>query len=239
MSTRLRHDAILRSLRRNSSSTVQALANEVGASRRTILRDIGSLRDEGFVIHTEAGRGGGVQIDPQSARPAARLSVTEVFALVISVAAMRAARSLPFSHLADAGLAKIERSLPADKVRDLRRLLASLHIGQLSPLQDLNDIGPMDPALLPAFEDAFLRRIHLRFCYRDAKGRVSERNVQPQALLILPPLWYLVAWDPSRNGFRHFRMDRIASPEGVDGLSFRPRHVPFEADICPYVSQPR
>lgn len=236
MNTRLRHDAILRTLRRSGSSTVGALATEVGASRRTILRDIGRLRDEGFVLHTEAGRGGGVQIDGQSSSPAARLSVTEVFALVISVAAMRAARSLPFSGLADTGLAKIERALPADKVRDLRRLLACLHIGQLSPLQDLTAIGPMNPALLPGFEDAFLRRLHLRFSYRDAQGRVSDREVEPQALLILPPLWYLVAWDPSRSGFRHFRMDRIASPEVVEGASFRPRHVPFEADICPYTS---
>jgi predicted DNA-binding transcriptional regulator YafY len=215
MTTRLRQDAILRSLRRTGSSTVCALATEVGASRRTILRDIGSLRDEGFVIHTEAGRGGGVQLDPQSARPAARLSVTEVFALVISVAAMRAARSLPFAGLADTGLAKIERALPGDKVRDLRRLLACLHIGQLSPLQDLTDIGPMDPALLPGFEDAFLRRLHLRFSYRDAKGQVSDRNVEPQALLILPPLWYLVAWDPSRDG--------------VSALSHGPDHQPRSA----------
>ena len=54
------------------------------------------------------------------------------------------------------------------------------------------------------------------------------------ALLILPPLWYLVAWDPSRGGFRHFRMDRISGPELVEGKPFRRRHVPFEADVCPY-----
>lgn len=34
--------------------------------------------------------------------------------------------------------------------------------------------------------------------YRNANGAVSDRNVEPQAMLILPPLWYLVAWDPAR-----------------------------------------
>jgi len=238
MSVRLRHDAIVRSLRRNRTSTVDDLAEEVGASRRTILRDIAELRDQGFVIHSECGRGGGLQLDPQSVQTTARLSVTEVFALLISVAAMRAARSLPFSNLADAGLAKIEKALPSDKVRDLRRFLDCLHVGQLSPRQDISDMGSIDPALLPAFETTFLQQLHLGFCYRDAKGAETRREVEPQAMLILPPIWYLVAWDPTRNDFRHFRMDRISWPEIVAGKSFRRRLVPFEDDVCPFGEMP-
>lgn len=239
MNIRSRHDAIVRTLRRSGTSTVDGLAMEVGASRRTILRDIGALRDQGFVIHSECGRGGGVQLDPQSVQTTARLSVAEVFALLISVAAMRAAGSLPFSDLADAGLAKIEMGLPSDKVRDLRRFLDCLHIGQLSPQQDLSDMGVMDRALLPTFEAAFLQRLYLRFQYRDAKGVVTSREVEPQAMLILSPLWYLVAWDPSRDDFRHFRMDRISEPEGVEDTTFRRRHVPFEDDVCPFRDLPR
>ena len=202
MNIRTRHDAIVRTLRRNGTSTVGALAQEVGTSRRTVLRDICALRDEGFVIHSESGRGGGVQLDPQSVQTTARLSVAEVFALLVSVSAMRAAQNLPFSDLADAGLAKIEKALPSDKVRDLRRFLDCLHIGQLSPLQDLSDLGPMDPALLPSFETAFLHRFCLRFHYRDAKGATSQREVEPQAMLILQPLWYLVAWEIGRAAGR-------------------------------------
>ena len=238
MNIRLRQDAIVRTLRRNGTSRVEDLAAEVGASRRTILRDIGSLRDQGFVIHAESGRGGGVQLDPQSMQTTTRLSVAEVFALLISVATMRAAQSLPFSSLADAGLAKIEKALPSDKVRDLRRFLNCLHIGQLSPKQDISDLGPVDPSLLPVFEGAFLQKICLRFEYRDANGTKTRRKVEPQALLILSPVWYLVAWDPQRQGFRHFRMDRISKPECVNGATFRQRHVPFENDVCPYNDLP-
>ncbi|MBB3461353.1 YafY family protein [Rhizobium sp. BK377] len=239
MNIRLRHDAIVRILRRNGTSTVNDLAGEVGASRRTVLRDIGALREQGFLIHSESGRGGGLQLDPESVQTTARLSVTEVFALLISVAAMRAARSLPFSDLADAGLAKIERALSADKVRDLRRLLDCLYVGQLSPRQDISDIGSIDSALLPAFETAFLQRLHLRFRYRDAKGMDTLREIEPQAMLILPPLWYLVGWDAARADFRHFRMDRISKPEIVEGTQFRRRHVPFEDDVCPFSEMAR
>ncbi len=234
MNIRHRHDTIVRTLRRNGTSTIDELAQEVGASRRTILRDISALRDQGFVIHSESGRGGGLQLDPQSMQTTARLSVAEVFALLISVAAMRAAQNLPFSDLADAGLAKIEKSLPSDKVRDLRRFLECLHIGQLSPLQDLSDLGAIDADLLPAFETAFLQQRVIAFDYKDAKGAKTQRQVEPQAMLILPPLWYLVAWDPARGDFRHFRMDRISRPVCIPGTTFRRRHVPFEDDVCPY-----
>lgn len=239
MNIRIRHDAIVRSLRRSGTATVDALAQEVSASRRTVLRDIAALRDQGFVIHSEPGRGGGLQLDPQSMQTTARLAVAEVFALLISVAAMRAAGHLPFSGLADTGLAKIEKTLPPEKVRDLRRFLDCLHVGKLSPFQDLSNIGSIDSDLLPAFESAFLQRLHLKFHYRDAKGQQTRREVEPQAMLILPPLWYLVAWDPARADFRHFRMDRISTPDVIEGTKFRQRHVPFAEDVCPYSSLPR
>lgn len=233
MNVRLRQDAIIRSLRRHGSSTIGELAAEVGASRSTLLRDISALRDLGFVIHSEPGRGGGLQLDPLSVQTTPRLTVVEVFALLISVASMRAAGSLPFSSLADSGLAKIEKALPSDKIRDLRLFLDCLYIGELAPQVDRSNIGEMDPALLPEFERAFLQRQHLRFDYRDAKGAQSSRVVEPQAMLILPPLWYLVAWDPARDDFRHFRMDRISEPACLEGPTFRRRKVMFQDGVRP------
>jgi predicted DNA-binding transcriptional regulator YafY len=233
MSARLRQDAIVRSLRRNGTSTVANLMKEVGASRRTVLRDISALRDEGYVIHSEPGPGGGLQLDPQSVQTTTRLSVAEVFALLISVASMRAAGGMPFSELADVGLAKIEKALPSDKVRDLRRFMDCVYIGKLATQVDISDMGSMDPTLLPAFETAFLQGQRLRFQYRDAKGNETRRDVEPQAMLILPPLWYLVAWDPARDDIRHFRMDRISTPEVVEGASFQRRHVVFDDEYKP------
>ena len=234
MTIRDRHDAIIRSLRRKGVSTVDELAKEVGISRRTILRDICALRDQGFTIYSEPGRGGELQLDPQSVQTTTRLSVTEVFALLISVETMRIAGQLPFSNLADAGFSKIEKTLPADKVRELRQFLRCLHIGKLSPKQDASNLGPIDPALLPAFEAAFLQKQMLGFQYCDANGHHTNRKVEPQAMLVLPPLWYLVAWDPARDDFRHFRMDRISAPAPIRNTSFRQRYVPFEDHICPF-----
>lgn len=234
MTPRIRQDAIVRTLRRNGTTTIDILADQVGVSRRTILRDICALRDEGYVIHSDVGRGGGLRLDPHSVQTTPRLSVPEVFALLIGVAAMRATGILPFSDLADSGLAKIERALPSDKLRDLRAFLDCLHVGTVSPLQDLADVGRMDANLLSVFEATFLERKHIAFSYRSAIGAQTCRQVEPQAMLILPPLWYLVGWDPMRQDFRHFRMDRISSPRAVADSRFRRRYVPFADDVCPF-----
>lgn len=233
MNIRLRQETIVRRLRRNGTLTVADLAREVGASRRTVLRDINALRDEGFVIHSEPGPGGGLQLDPRSVQTTVRLSVAEVFALLISVSSLYAIGGIPFSGLANVGLAKIEKSLPSDKLRDFRRLLDCLYVGKLAPQVDITNMTEMDSELLPAFENAFLNRLYLRFEYCDAKGVETNRYVEPQAMLILPPLWYLVAWDPAREDFRHFRMDRIREPECVEGTTFIRRNTPFEDHVSP------
>ncbi len=233
MRSQARQNAILRSLRRRGAITIESLSVEVGASRSTIQRDLSSLRDEGYVIIAEQGRGGGLYLDPGSVQTTARLLVPEVFALKIGISSMRAAGSLPFAGLADRGLSKIEKALPSDKLRDLRKLLDSLYVGPLAPQVDVSSVGETHSDLLPAFERAFLERLHMTFDYTDAKGALSKRRVEPQAMLVLPPLWYLVAWDPSRADVRHFRMDRISCPEVFDGPPFRKRSIAFDAGVQP------
>ena len=172
-------------------------------------------------------------MDLGSVQATARLLVAEVFALIIGVSSMRAAGTLPFSSIADAGLAKIEKALPSDKLRDLRRLSDCLCVRPLAPQVETANMGEMETALLPAFEQSFVGPLHLSFQYRDAKGAKTAQQIEPQALLILPPLWCLVALDPTREGFRHFRMDRISRPEVVEGSTFRSWHVPFDDGMQP------
>lgn len=228
-----RQDEIVRTLRRNGTLTISEISQHVDVSRRTIIRDIQALRDAGFIINSDPGPGGGIQLDPQSIQTNAQLSVNEIFALLISVASIRAMGAYPFAGLADSALSKIEKSLPPDRIYDLRRFLKCLYVGTLSPQVDISTMGEMDPNLLPVFEMAFLNKLHLEFNYQDAKGVKSQRLVEPQALLIPPPLWYLVAWDPSREDFRHFRMDRISQPQALPETRFKRRTVTFETGIYP------
>jgi hypothetical protein len=106
-----------------------------------------------------------------------------------------------------------------------------LLVGPLAPQVDTSARGEMEPALLPAFETSFLDQTGFGFRYCDSKGAETERQVEPQAMLNLPPLRYLVACDPVRADFRHFRKDRISRPEVVNGTAFRSRHLHFDSGV--------
>ena len=48
MNTRTRRDELIRLLRRRGTVTISELVDSAGISRRTVLRDIAALREEGL-----------------------------------------------------------------------------------------------------------------------------------------------------------------------------------------------
>ncbi len=229
---RARRDALVRLLRRAGQQTSEALADALGVSRRTVLRDLSTLRDRGFSIRGDGGRGGGLSLDPSTVLLSTQLAADEVVALILSVELMNATPSMPFSTLAESALRKIEGALPDARVRELRRLLGRVLVGpSTEPSRAMP--GSVDPRLLAAFERAFSSRLVLRFDYTDRNGRRSTRVVEPQALFVRSPLWYVVAWDRGRDAARSFRMDRIRRPRVDDDATFSLRRMDAFDGVCP------
>jgi predicted DNA-binding transcriptional regulator YafY len=71
------------------------------------------------------------------------------------------------------------------------------------------------PAELPAglriIREAVRREQKLSITYVDEKGRTTERMVWPIAIAFFEGKRLLAAWCELREGFRHFRPDRIAA----------------------------
>jgi predicted DNA-binding transcriptional regulator YafY len=166
------------------------------------------LRGRGFNIASEGGPGGGVQLDPSSVLLSSQLAADEVVALVLSVGVMRAAAWIPFAAGAERALAKIEGALPAERVRELRRFMKRILVGDPVSPEAVLATSAVDTALLPAFEQAFSTSRVPRFDYVDREGRRSRRRVEPHGLLVRAPLWYIIAWDLSKDAPRIFRMER-------------------------------
>jgi predicted DNA-binding transcriptional regulator YafY len=217
-----RREDLVRHLRRRSNATAEDLAQELGVSVRTVFRDLEAMRSRGFAIDGTVGRGGGVQLDPTTVLLTTQLTTEEVMALLLSVALQRAAPWLPFATRAQEAVAKIERVLPAAGVRELRRMLQRVLIGEPAPAATLATVGRVDPDLLQVFERCFNGGRVMRFAYSDREGRRTRRRVEPHALLVRAPIWYIVGWDSLRDAPRTFRMDRIRSPL-VDEATFMPR----------------
>ncbi len=233
MDTAGRRDSLIRLLRRRGPSIVADLADQLVVSRRTVLRDLASLRARGFNISGHGGPGGGVQLDPNSVLLSSQLAAEEVVALVISVAVMRAAPWIPFAAGAERALTKIEGALPADRVRELRRFMRRILVGDPVAADAGLPASVVDPAFLPAFEQAFTASRVLRFDYVDREGRRSRRRVEPHGLLVRAPLWYIIAWDLNKDAARIFRMDRVRRPVVQADANFLPRPIEFVTGVCP------
>lgn len=229
MRTLQRHEQLLRLLRRRADWTVAGLARELGVSRRTVLRDLGAVRQRGFQVDAFSGPGGGVRLSPTSVMITSQLRTNEVVALIVSAEIARATRTIPFAAGAEHAIAKIEQALPAARACELRALRERILVGDPSGTARPSDI---DTHLVEAFETAFTTSRLLAFTYRDQQSRRTTRQIEPHGLLVRQPLWYVIAWDPDKNAPRLFRADRITGPTVTD-RAFLARPGEFVTGLCP------
>ncbi|HET9954965.1 MAG TPA: WYL domain-containing protein [Polyangiaceae bacterium] len=209
-------------LRGTEGSTVAQLANQLGVSRRTLLRDLASLRDRGMPISSDVGRGGGVRLEGDRGLTALHLSVSEVVAIWLAARLSREASELPWAEAANSGMAKLLASLPKPKSRALRALCRRVIVGRPASANVRAGIGAPPPELLRLFEEAFSAGLGLAFHYTDREQKVSIRRVEPHGLLVETPAWYVLARDIDKAEPRMFRMDRIARARILPDVEFKP-----------------
>jgi predicted DNA-binding transcriptional regulator YafY len=219
-------------LRGRDSTTVAELSRELGVSRRTVLRDLATLRERGTPISGESGPGGGVRLEGDRGIAAVHLSIAEIVALWLAARLSQGASTLPWSEAASSGLSKLLASLPSAKGRGLRALCRRVIIGPPASPTTQAGSGAPPAELLRLFEAAFSKGRGLGFHYVDREGKHSTRRVEPHGLLVQPPVWYVLARDVESGEGRTFRMDRIARPRLLSEVSFRPDLALIEAQLC-------
>ena len=69
---------------------------------------------------------------------------------------------------------------------------------------------------------AFVEERVIRVEYAKEGGELSTRRLEPHALVINWPAWYLMAFDHLRGDARTFRLDRFVAVE-LEEERFRPR----------------
>jgi len=176
------------------------LAVELGISLRTLYRDIASLQAQGAGIEGEPGFG--YILRPGFMLPPLMFSEEELEALVLGSrwVAHRADDRLGLA--ARDALAKIAAVLPADLRDDLEA--STLLVGPGEPIV----AGDLE---LGAVRQAIRAERKLVITYRDLKEAESTRTIWPFALGFFDRVRVIVAWCELRQGFRHFRVDRIAA----------------------------
>ena len=196
------------------------LARRLEVSERTVRRDVDRLRDLGYPIDSVGGRAGGYALHAGAAMPPLLLDDEEAIAIAVGLRTAAASSAITGIEEAALGaLVKLEQVLPSHLRRRVRALSGSTSVLGLGE-------GPtVDPQCLSVLAAAARDHETVRFGYRSREVERTRRTVEPHALVSYGRRWYLVAFDPGRQGWRTFRADRIQRA-AASGARFRARTIP-------------
>ena len=175
------------------------LADELGVSLRTLYRDIAALQGQGAEIEGEAGLG--YVLKPGFWLPPLMLSQEEIEALVLGARWVGARTDEKLALAARDAIAKISAVLPLSLREDVDSSTLIVP-GKASPAAAFD---------LAEVRGAIRSERKLALVYRDARGSSTERTVWPFGVGYFDEARVVMAWCELRQGFRHFRADRIGS----------------------------
>ena len=194
---------IIQALRAASGPvTADMLAERLEVSARTIYRDIVALQSMRIPVEGEAGVGylmrSGYDLPPLN------FDEEEVEALRVGL-----------SMLARSGDGALQRAAMriCAKVDDLREPAEWLQVAPWGAPLDDPEKGCVPTSTL---RNAIRSERKLRIVYRDARGEETERTVRPVGLVYHLECVMLAAWCELRQGFRHFRADRLYGCEELE-----------------------
>jgi predicted DNA-binding transcriptional regulator YafY len=187
--------------------TATRLAEALSVSSRTVYRDIATLIELGAPIDGEAGIG--YMLRTGFFLPPLMFNEDELEALVLGARWVERQGDTGLARASGTALAKIATASP----RDLRDCLADAGLWAPKFSSPSTAELPLQP-----IREAIRREHKLRIAYVNEAGQSSERVIWPIALAFMEKARVLAAWCELRNGFRHFRADRIRH---IDPLRLR------------------
>jgi predicted DNA-binding transcriptional regulator YafY len=197
--------------------TAGRLAEHFEVSVRTIERDLSALGQAGVPLATKQGRTGGYTLDRSMSLPP--LNFTPREAAAIAVALIRSEHVL-FTRDARSAMQKIVAAMPERALEEARATAEKIRLlVQPTPYPD----AEIAQSIWRAVREDHVLRIH----YIDVGGLETEREIEPQHIVVGPNGSYLTAYCHLRGDDRVFRMDRITRAERVPSLP-RPRRVVAE-----------
>ena len=210
---------IVQHLRGGRLVTARMLGERLEVSERTIYRDIADLQSTGVPIDGEAGVG--YLMREGFDLPPLMFTRDEIVALVAGARMVRAFGGAQMARAAEEALVKIGAVLPDQEKARIAR--TEIHMPDWV-------VSDEQRKLIDLLERSVEARDVLSIDYTDEAGKATRRDIRPLGLWFWGKVWTLVAWCELRDGFRAFRIDRVAAIE-PSGRTFRPERGKQLADF--------
>lgn len=184
--------------------TTQQLAEELGVSRRTILRDVEALSMAGVPVYTEGGHGGGIALDENYRTTLTGLQDREVRALFVAHHG-QVLDEVGLGEAAKSTLLKLLAVLPASQQPSVEHIRQRLLIDSAWWWRDAQPPPFWDQLQQAVYDDRCIQAV-----YERPNGETIERVLEPYSLIAKSSLWYLLAqYQGELHTYRVARFQRI------------------------------
>jgi len=219
-----RLDRLIGLLRSDGIWTTKRLCAQINASPRTLMRDLAELRDLGYPIESDRGRGGGVRLNGRWGIDRLSLSDQELINLLVSLAVSESLKSPLMASSVKSVRQKIAQSFPNRQRQMINQLRTRILIGEQASEEVIASYKTPKPEIIDPITLSFFKQRQISIQYQTEERDITDRIIDPQYLLLNWPVWYLLGWDHVREDVRLFRIDRIlnAKPQ-TENLTLRPK----------------
>jgi predicted DNA-binding transcriptional regulator YafY len=237
-------------------AAIDALADELDVTTRTIRRDLAALQEAGFALYDERDDSGRVRwrLDGQVLHGLeAGFTLAEICALYLSRNLLESVAGTPFQRDLTNAFARLEKML-SPRMRQFLDRLPSVLAAKPGPRARG---GESSPDIVARLLEATLHfRVTTMRYHSVSSGRVKDYVVHPYRLAFAQGGLYLLAYVPEYKAVRTFAVDRINAaslekqtftpkqPVGDDvfanslGVNTGPAErveLQFEPQVAPYV----
>jgi predicted DNA-binding transcriptional regulator YafY len=221
-----RRDRLIGLLRSEDYWTSSGLCKQLGVSQRTLMRDLAGLREAGYPLESDRGRGGGIRLQGRWGVERLQLSHQEIVELVLALAVMESIGSPLLTDNLKAIRQKLFQAFPQDQRRTVSNIRKRILIGDAAAEHIASRYKTPGTRVSEAIAEAFLKQNCLEIEYLNDARQKTVRVIEAQYILLVWPIWYILAWDHLRDSTRVFRIDRIQKTRpGKDSFKLRSKDL--------------
>lgn len=182
--------------------TAQEISDEFNISIRTVHRYILDLSDMGLPIYAEQGRNGGYTVLSSRLLPPILFTEDEAVSIFFAFQSLHYYRDLPFNTEIQSASHKLYSSLQEKAKRKVDQLQS--YIAFWNPKRAI------ETPLLKDVLEAAIENKNLHFHY-ESKSGTTTKHIHPIGVYAHDGLWYMPAFDFTKQKILLFRVDRILS----------------------------
>jgi len=197
---------LLQTLQAGNGQNADALADACEVSRRTIFRDLETLREAGVPLKfdREADR---YSIASSFFLPPTNFTAEEALSIIALAGEMGSSNGLPFYEPARRAALKLESSLPGSLREELQTLTRAIHI-------NINPTNPLEgkEEVYQQLVDSIASRHVVRINYESlTEWETITTKLRPYHLLFSQRSWYVIGRSSLHAEVRIFNLSRISS----------------------------